>query len=60
MNKRHGARRFGLLSSFILGTVAGAVIGGTFVWIVAQIVLVTRRRIPVYDPPASTPEGGAQ
>ena len=30
MNKRHGARRFGLLPAFILGAAAGAVTGA--VW----------------------------
>ncbi|WP_244929351.1 hypothetical protein [Nocardioides sp. W7] len=31
---------------------AGVVIGGTFVWLTAQVVLTTRVRIPVYDLPA--------
>lgn len=30
---------------------AGVVIGGTFVWLAAQIVLATKVRIPVYDLP---------
>lgn len=30
---------------------AGVVIGGTFVWLTAQVVLTTRVRIPVYDLP---------
>lgn len=41
---------------------AGAVIGGTAIWLVSQVLLVTRRRIPVYDLPAPAaahaPEGG--
>ena len=53
--------RGGLLDDTLRrGWLGGAVIGGTFVWILAQIVLVTRRRIPVYDLPPSTPEGGAR
>ncbi|MCD4526195.1 hypothetical protein [Nocardioides sp. cx-173] len=35
---------------------AGAVIGGTLIWLVSQIVLVTRRRIPVYDLPSKAGE----
>lgn len=34
---------------------AGAVIGGTAIWLVSQVLLATRRRIPVYDLPS---EGG--
>ena len=34
---------------------AGAVIGGVVIWLVSQVLLVTRRRIPVYDLPH---EGG--
>ncbi len=33
------------------GWLAGAVIGGTLVWMVAQVVGATRARIPVYDLP---------
>jgi len=33
---------------------AGTVIAGTLVWVVSQIVLTTRLRIPIYD----LPEGG--
>ncbi|WP_309649524.1 hypothetical protein [Nocardioides sp.] len=36
---------------------AGAVIGGTAIWLVSQVLLTTRRRIPVYDLPT---EGGAR
>ena len=32
---------------------AGVVIAGTFGWLATQLVLTTRRRIPVYDLPAS-------
>ncbi|MCD4534407.1 hypothetical protein LRP67_09965 [Nocardioides sp. cx-169] len=35
---------------------AGAVIGGTLIWLISQILLVTRRRIPVYDLPAKAGE----
>lgn len=38
---------------------AGAVIGGTAVWLVAQVVLSTRRRIPIYDLPTEQTEGAA-
>ena len=41
---------------------AAAVIGGALVWTVAQVVLATRARIPVYDlparPPAQAPREG--
>lgn len=39
---------------------AGAVIAATLLWLVCQIVLVTRARIPAYDVPASAPEAGAR
>lgn len=47
---------------------AGAVIGGTAIWLVSQVLLVTRRRIPVYDlpdpttsePAPQTSQGGAR
>lgn len=54
------------------GWLAGTVIGGTAIWLVSQVLLTTRRRIPVYDlpeqgtrtetaPAASHPtEGGAR
>lgn len=43
--------------------VGGAVIGGTLIWVVAQIMLTTRRRIPIYDltpsePAPAAPEAG--
>ena len=31
---------------------AAAVIGGVAIWLVSQVLLVTRRRIPVYDLPS--------
>ncbi len=46
----------GLLDSTLDRTwLAAAVIGGTVFWLVSQVVLVTRRRIPVFDLP---PQGG--
>lgn len=39
------------------GWLAGAVIGGTAIWLVSQVLLTTRRRIPVYELPT---EGGAR
>lgn len=39
------------------GWLAGAVIGGTAIWLVSQVLLATRRRIPVYELPT---EGGAR
>ena len=39
---------------------AGAVIAGTGIWLVSQIVLTTRRRIPVYDLPAQVAAHPAQ
>lgn len=42
----------GLLDSTVdRGWLAGAVIGGTAIWLVSQVVLTTRRRIPVYELP---------
>lgn len=39
------------------GWVGGAVIAATVCWLIAQVVLTTRRRIPVFDLPES-PVGG--
>jgi ATP synthase protein I len=38
---------------------AGAIIAGTLCWLVAQIALATRVRIPVYDLPDPAPREGA-
>jgi ATP synthase protein I len=45
--------------------IGGAVIAGTLAWLVAQVALVTRARIPAYDltasqTPATSPEAGAR
>ena len=46
----------GLLDSTVdRGWLAGAVIGGTAIWLVSQVVLTTRRRIPVYELPCELP-----
>jgi ATP synthase protein I len=37
--------------------VAGAVIVGTLVWVVGQIVAATRSRLPIYDLPEAGPVG---
>lgn len=51
----------GLLDSDVdRGWLAGAVIGGTAIWLVSQVVLMTRRRIPVYDLPARAAAHPAQ
>lgn len=51
----------GLLDSTVdRGWLAGAVIGGTAIWLVSQVVLTTRRRIPVYDLPAQVTAQPAQ
>lgn len=42
------------------GWLAGAVITVTLVWLLCQIVLVTRARIPAYDVPVSGTEAGAR
>ncbi|MDP3890717.1 hypothetical protein [Nocardioides sp.] len=42
------------------GWLAGAVITATLVWLLCQIVLVTRARIPAYDLPQSSTEAGAR
>ncbi len=39
---------------------AGAVIVGTFGWLIGQIVLATRVRIPVYELSVDAPEAGAR
>jgi hypothetical protein len=39
---------------------AGAVIVGTFGWLVAQIALATRARIPAYDLGVDVPEAGTR
>lgn len=39
---------------------AGAVIGGTAIWLVSQVVLTTRRRIPVYELPSPVSDHPAQ
>lgn len=39
------------------GWLAGGVVLGTVVWLVAQVVLTTRVRIPVYDLPEAPREG---
>lgn len=53
---RSGALDGGLARDWL----AGAVIAATLLWLVCQIVLVTRARIPAYDVPASAPEAGAR
>lgn len=40
------------------GWLAGAVIGGTAIWLVSQVLLTVRRRIPVYDLPEQVPVQG--
>ena len=51
----------GLLDSHVdRGWLAGAVIGGTAIWLVSQIVLTTRRRIPVYELPEQASAHPAQ
>ena len=35
---------------------AGVVIAGTFGWLLTQLVLTTRQRIPAYDLPGATPD----
>jgi ATP synthase protein I len=47
----------GLLDSTLdRSWLAGTVIGGTAIWLVSQVLLVTRRRIPVYDLPPQAGE----
>lgn len=51
----------GLLDSTVdRGWLAGAVIGGTAIWLVSQVVLTTRRRIPVYELPSQVTAQPAQ
>ena len=51
----------GLLDSTVdRGWLAGAVIGGTAIWLVSQVVLTTRRRIPVYELPSQVAAHPAQ
>ena len=51
----------GLLDSTVdRGWLAGTVIGGTAIWLMSQVVLTTRRRIPVYDLPAAATAQPAQ
>lgn len=51
--------RSGLLDDTLRrGWLAGAVIAGTLVWMVAQVVLTTRTRIPVYDLPERRAQTG--
>lgn len=53
--------RSGLLDSTVdRGWLAGAVIGGTAIWLVSQVVLTTRRRIPVYELPSQVTAHPAQ
>lgn len=48
----------GLLDSVLhRAWLAGAVIGGTVAWLVAQVVLTSRLRIPAYDLPGKAPSG---
>ncbi|WP_193607487.1 hypothetical protein [Nocardioides lijunqiniae] len=47
----------GLLDSTLdRSWLATAVIGGVAIWLVSQVLLVTRRRIPVYDLPSEASE----
>ncbi|GEP34502.1 hypothetical protein NSZ01_22700 [Nocardioides szechwanensis] len=51
----------GLLDSTVdRGWLAGVVIGGTAIWLVSQVVLTTRRRIPVYELPSQVTTQPAQ
>ena len=54
-------QRSGLLDDALdRGWLAGTVIVGTFGWLVAQIVLATRARIPVYELEGDRPQAGAR
>ena len=53
--------RSGVLDESVdAGWLGGAVIGGTLVWLVAQIVAHTKTRQPLYDLPPNGPEAGAR
>ncbi len=39
---------------------AGAVIAGTAIWLVCQVILTSRRRIPIYDLTPSSPSQGGE
>jgi ATP synthase protein I len=55
-----GLERSGLLGSHLHREwLGGTAIVATLLWLVAQVVLTTRRRIPAFDLPASGPVAGS-